>query len=310
MSFFEDIFDTSTAIGKGTFAITILVVLWLMVTGGSAGVLLYNITHPEVRGAGLRPEDLLSKPEVVRFAIPGARDREGWFFPGLTTSPTIILCHGYQGHRSDLITLVSALQKDRFNVFIFDFSAHGSTTGSTSLGPKETKELLAAVDAILQRTDVDRARVGVLGFDLGGYAALAAALSDKRIKAVAVDSAFDQPRVMFNLLAADSLLSRIPLVTTVAWWGYTVTNWGSRQEPALLQRLPALRDTAKFFIQGRDNPVLAEATLQLFLRAPEPRKQSVTPKSKYSEMQEDEKKDYEAEVVHFFLEAFPPVIGR
>lgn len=309
MSFFEDIFDSNSTAGKATFILAIFLILWLLVTGGVAGLLLFRITHPEVRGVGVRAEDLPSKPEVVPFRVPGGNeDREGWFFPGVTTSPTVILCHGYQTYRGDLITLVSSLQKDRFNVFVFDFSGHGKSGGSTSLGSKEAGELLAAVDAVLQRVDVDRTRVGVWGYDIGGYAVVAAASADKRIQAIAVDSIYERPADFFAFQARNSALAKLPLTAPAARWGFTLMHWGARNDPPVSDRVGGLGAIPKFFIQGRDNPALADSTFQIFLRAPEIRKQSVMNKSNYAAMQEEERKGYETEVVQFFIAAFPPLI--
>lgn len=310
MSFLEDILDSSTTQGRVFYGILFLLLAWFLCTAAIGAVVLYSVVKPEVAGAGLQAKELLNQPEVLTFAIPGANGREGWFFPGQTTSPTIILCHGYQTYKGDLITMVSALQKDRFNVFVFDFSGHGTIAGSTSLGSRETNELRAAVDAILQRTDVDRTRVGVWGFDLGGYAAVRAAVADPRIKAIAVDSVYDTPRDMFDLLAQRSALSKVPLTLTFARWGFTLMNWGARNDPPLTTQVGKLKDTAKLFIQGRDNPALASTTLRLFLGSPEPRKQTIMPKSNYAAMAEDERKNYETEVVHFFLDSFPPIISR
>lgn len=310
MSFFEDIQDPDTTKGKIAFTAMFLLVVLLLLTAAVSGSLLYRVVKPEARATGLEATDLPSRPEVVNFTVPGGKTREGWFFPGQITSPTIILCHGYQTHKADLITLVSALQKDQFNVFIFDFSGHGKVPGMTSLGPHEAKELQAAVTAMLARTDVDNTRIGLWGFDLGGYAAVSVALTDKRVKAIAVDSVFDTPRAMFELRARLSALSRYPLAMTFARWGYTILNWGSRNDTPLSERVGALRETSKLFIQGGDNPELAKSTLQLFLKSPEPRKQAVIPKSDYVRMLEDERKTYETDVVHFFREAFPLIIIR
>ena len=310
MSFFEDILDSSTTVGKVAYAITFAFLGWFLITAAVAGTLLYSLVKPEVRGADLRDSDLFSKPELITVQAAGGKPRDGWFFPGLTTSPTIILCHGYQGHKGDIITMVSSLQKDRFNVFVFDFSGHGRAPGATTLGPGETKELLAAIDVILKRTDVDQTRVGVWGFDMGAYAALSAALADPRVKAVAADSVYDQPRTFFELLARRADISKVPLSVTFARWGYSMMNWGARNDPPLSQRVAALRETSKLFVQGQDNPALAESTLQLFLRSPEPRKQAVFPKSNYATMIEEERKAYETEVVHFFLAALPPAISQ
>ena len=74
--------------------------------------------------------------------------------------------------RADVLTLVTALQEQEFNVFLFDFSGHGTSPGVTTLGYRETAELRAAVQTIATRDDVDPKRFGLWGVDMGGYAAL------------------------------------------------------------------------------------------------------------------------------------------
>ena len=56
--------------------------------------------------------------------------RDGWFFPGLRGAPTVIVCHGYRAQRADVLTLVTALQEQQFNVFLFDFTGHGQARES------------------------------------------------------------------------------------------------------------------------------------------------------------------------------------
>lgn len=50
--------------------------------------------------------------------------------------------------------------------------------------PRAVGDLRAAVDALLRRPSVDGARVGVIGFCMGGQLALAAACRDERLAAV------------------------------------------------------------------------------------------------------------------------------
>jgi pimeloyl-ACP methyl ester carboxylesterase len=308
MRLLDDIRDPGTMAGKVFFASFVLVILFALTVVGTAGYILYRVTHPDIRGAGLDPTTIISKPEVVKFRVPVARDREGWFFPGPTTAPVIILCHGYQAHRGDVLTLATALQKDRFNVLIFDFSGHGRAGGYTTLGYRETQELLAAIRSVLERPDVDQTRVGVWGYDLGAYAALSAAASEPRVRAIAVDSAYDTPVQQFNFRARQTGLDMVPFAATVARWGFLLLTWKDRAQPGLSSKVGQVKDIAKFFLQGSDNPEFSETTRQLFFRASEPRKQSILGRSNYAVMSEEERLNYETEIVHFFLESLPAVI--
>ena len=78
--------------------------------------------------------------------------REGWFFPGLRGAPTVVVAHGYREQRADVLTLVTALQEQQFNAFLFDFTGHGTSPGVTTLGYKETEELaIGGADTIRAR---------------------------------------------------------------------------------------------------------------------------------------------------------------
>src|ERR671922_2094055 len=139
------------------------------------------------------------RPEAVVFQVPELGKREGWFFPGLRRAPTIVLCHGYESSRGELLTLVSALQDHQYNVFVFDFAAHGANAGMTTFGYKEAEELRAAIDTLAARTDVDPASFGLWGYNLGAYAALREAESDKRVRALVLDSVYDEPKQMVKV---------------------------------------------------------------------------------------------------------------
>lgn len=132
-----------------------------LASGAVAGFLLYRILNPARSPAQAITADFPGHPETVTFQVPGVGKREGWFFPGLKSAPTIVLCHGYQSNRSELLTLVSALQDHQFNVFLFDFASHGSSPGRTTMGFREAEELRAALGVLARRPDVDTSRFGI-----------------------------------------------------------------------------------------------------------------------------------------------------
>jgi pimeloyl-ACP methyl ester carboxylesterase len=305
MDFLDDLRDSRTLVGKVFLSVTFLVLFAFLALLAISGFALVRTTAPERSGGTLDPNQLLVKPDLVNVAIPGGGSLEGWFFPGLRTAPTIVLCHGYRSQRSDILTMVTPLQEHQYNVFVFDFPGHGGTAGKTTLGPSEAKVVLAAVDELSRRTDLDAERFGLWGVDMGGYAAMAAAAADSRIKAVAVDNVYDAPSAFLRLQIERTGLGAVPLVNFFTGLGYTVMNWSQRNEPPVSELVARMSQTAKLFIQGRGNEPLANATLQLFLRAPEPRQQAVLQHATYSSMPDEEKREYENQLLNFFLLNLP-----
>ncbi len=273
-----------------------------------SGVVLYRVISPPTAGGELSPETLLGRPAVISFSS-SAGPSEGWLFPGRSTAPTIILCHGYLSNREELLTLVTALQEHQYNVFVFDFSGHGRNKRLTTLGYRETQELLAAISAVAAHPDVDRTRFGVWGTSLGAYAAASAAGSDIRIRAIALDSVYDDPMDMLDLLVERSGLNVLPFTPTLCRWTFRIMNFSGRKAPPLSKRLPALPGVAKLFVMANDNRALAESTAKLFEKAAGPRQQIIVSKSNYGAMTSDDKHSYEDNIVQFFLKYLPPAAG-
>src|SRR5947209_4027302 len=172
-------------------AVFALVFFAVLATAAIASFLLYRIVKPQRTSSEINMQSFPGRPDAVEFQVPGQGTREGWFFPGLRGAPTIVLCHGYESSRGELLTLVSALQDHQYNVFVFDFAAHGGNPGITTFGYREADEVRAAIDVLAVRNDVDAARCGLCGYNLGAYAALLEAEGDKRIRALILDSVYD-----------------------------------------------------------------------------------------------------------------------
>src|SRR5262250_3102290 len=157
-----------------------------------AGFLVYRIVKPSRTSTEINMNTFPGRPDAVQFEVPAPNGhREGWFFPGFRGAPTIILCHGYESSRGELLTLVSALQEHQYNVFVFDFAAHGANTGVTTLGYREGDELRKAEE-------------------------------DKRIRALILDSVYDDPEQMVKLGVERSGLATFPLMirSTQITFGY------------------------------------------------------------------------------------------
>ncbi len=286
-------------------AILALVFFAVLATAGVAGFLVYRIVKPQRTSSEINLQSFPGRPETVAFTVPGIGAREGWFFPGLRGAPTIILCHGYSSSRGELLTLVSALQDHQYNVFLFDFAAHGGNPGMTTFGFREADELGAAIDALAARNDVDPHSFGVWGYNLGAYAALREAERDSRIRALALDSVYDKPEQMVKIGVERTGLAGFPLMVRSAEISFELLNLPFRNQPAVSSRLSDLHNVPILFIQASDDPELARITRDMFLKAPEPREQAIIGRGNFVALNDEDKRAYETRVVSFFLLRLP-----
>ncbi len=102
---------------KLLMALLALAFFAVLATMAIAGFLVYRIVKPQRSGTEISMASFPGRPEVLEFEVPaGSGKREGWFFPGFRGAPTIILCHGYESSRGELLTLESALQSARWAI--------------------------------------------------------------------------------------------------------------------------------------------------------------------------------------------------
>jgi len=307
MDILEELRDPSSSIRGALTLILLLAVLLGLVCACIAGYLDYRMLHPEIRRSELTPEDLLGHITTVQYTLPGYGNRDGWFFPGLRGAPVLILCHGYRWQRTDVLTLATTLEENQYNVFVFDFSSHGKSPGSTTMGPREATEVLTAMAVMAQRNDVDRSKIGLWGADMGGYAALVAAAADRRVAAVVTESIYSQPIDFFTIELDREGYGSMPVIGWMSRLGFQLAELPYRGQPSLEVRLGALAKIPKLFIALRENGQLAESTLRLYGNSPEPREQWVMAQSSYLTMTNDEKRTYDNAVLSFFLRTLPPV---
>lgn len=307
MDILEDLRDPSSSIRGALTLIFLLVLLLGLVCACIAGYLDYRMLHPVSNRTGISQEDLLQHITTVQYTLPGYGSRDGWFFPGQRGGPVLILCHGYKWQRSDVLTLATTLEENQYNVFVFDFSAHGKSPGSTTMGPRETTEVLTTIAVMAQRNDVDRSKVGLWGSDVGGYAALAAAAADRRVAAVVTESVYDDPLDFFSVELDREGYGTMPVIGWMSRLLFRMAELPYRGQGPLTNRLGTLTKIPKLFIALRDNKMLAESTLKLYGASPEPREQWVMPQASYLTMTNDEKRTYDNAVLSFFLRTLPPV---
>jgi fermentation-respiration switch protein FrsA (DUF1100 family) len=137
-------------------------------------------------------------PEEVTFESRRTNTRiAGSFFRG-DRPAAVILSHGYGDTQEQMLPYAEFLHRAGFTVFTYDMRNRGRSGGeAVTMGALEPLDLIAAIDYLTTRDDLDQAKIGALGVSLGGSTTVLAAADDLRIKAIVDDSGFgDAPGVI------------------------------------------------------------------------------------------------------------------
>ncbi|MFN8007174.1 MAG: alpha/beta fold hydrolase [Terriglobia bacterium] len=285
-----------------------IILFVLLLALGLSGFAVYRALVPERLVETIDPSSfLLRNFQSISFDTPEKISMEGWFIPSVRGAPVIFLCHGYKSNRSELLTLASTFQENGYNLFLFNFRGHGSSTVSLStLGIKETQDLNAAINTVTERKDVDPNRVGVWGVTLGAYVALSAAVINEKIKVVVADSPFESPETFLDLQTASVLGVNNTVLNGTARGFFWLTTLGiSRPKESLLLSLAVTKRCEKLFITAEETPKLETQALTLFNHSPDPKELLRMKRSRTSILYDVERKNYENTVVDFFKKRLP-----
>ncbi len=285
--------------------LVVLILVLFAVVSGVGVFLTYRVVTARNPVENVTPDSAFqSNYENLSFADLKGGEHEGWLLVGLKGAPAVILCHGYNSNRSEVLSLATFLRQNYFNVYLFNFEGRKTKRSYSDLGPGETDIVLAAIGKIAAHEGVNPNRVGLYGVTTGGFAALAAAEQSPLVKALAVDSIYSHPREIFQAEIDEILGGQSSLFRWLSDAEFRLVTWRSKVPP-VRENLGKLQDVPKLFISGRDTPTLAAATERLYELAPEPKRLLVLETSQSAMASGDKKKEYENQVLTFFLHNLP-----
>ncbi len=139
------------------------------------------------------PADLGLPCESISFSSQGI-SINGWFIPAVSDTPppaVIVLVHGWSTNAAEMLLLARVLHKANFALLLYDTRGHGA---SGKDGPitirKFAEDIVAGIDYLETRSDVDKGRLGLFGRSIGGSGALLATSTEPRVRAVVSCAAF------------------------------------------------------------------------------------------------------------------------
>ncbi|MBV9327932.1 MAG: alpha/beta hydrolase [Chloroflexi bacterium] len=279
----------------------------------AAGFLVYQYARPRGQWGTDEPPDGLA--EEVSFPSAGDGIRiSGWYFRATdatpeTPAPVVILCHGIWTGRRECLPLALRFYAAGYNVLTFDFRAHGLSDGRfTSVGHHETNDVLGAIEYVKARADVDRARIGVVGFSMGAAAAIQAAARGDDVAALVADSAYatflDAAKYSFRLVTRVPHFPIAPMAMRWAKWLVNVDAGKLRPIDVIGQLSPRPVLIAHGAL---DEIVPVEHASRLFQAAGEPKELWIEPGAHHVGARDMDTDGYFERIQQFFGEAFSAV---
>ena len=166
---------------------------------------LLSIFPPKTRSQ-TTPADFGLDYEDVTFTTNDGIKLAGWWIPG-DGNKTVIIGHGYPFDKGNIMRPTRWLHP-KYNLLYYDHRSFGQSKGSvTTAGPRETKDVEAAIRFVKKK---QKGPIGLYGFSLSAAAMLMA--NHTGVKAVVSDSTYATMDNMINRVYAIFGPFRFPFV--------------------------------------------------------------------------------------------------
>lgn len=155
--------------------------------------------------------------ESVRFPTNNKRRLYGWWIPAqkdtMETASTLILVHGWNRNVGQMMPYIKELHPAGYNLLVFDSRNHGSSDPDEfSSMPKFAEDIIASVNFLEKKPEINLDKLGVVGLSLGGAASIFAASKDKRISKVITVGAFAHPAAVMKREIQKKHIPYFPLI--------------------------------------------------------------------------------------------------
>jgi uncharacterized protein len=169
----------------------------------------------DAENQGLSPASFQLPFEDVTFKSRDGVSLSAWWVPAPEARGTVVLVHGLNRSRIEMVKKAPFLHGLGWNVLLFDLRRHGSSGGTVrSLGFHERLDVVAAADFARSRAPLP---VVAWGISFGGAAATLAAAEDPEIDGLVCDSSFRSLR--------DTARHHLALFRHFRWWLRAVPAW-------------------------------------------------------------------------------------
>ncbi len=184
-------------------------------------------------------------------------------------SKVIIICPGFLMYKeSKPFVILSERLANTFDIITIDFRGHGSSTGLFTFSAREYLDLRAAVDY----ATIHYKFIGVMGFSLGGAAAINEAATNERIDSVMAVSAPTEFERIENRFIDKNVLIRM---LRKFEWRMMKMRPGNilLDKPKPIEKVGKISPRPIIFVHGTSDAIIdVQHSKDLFEKAKEPKR--------------------------------------
>jgi uncharacterized protein len=269
-----------------------------------AGVIAVGLvlSAPARAVVGAAPADL--GVEEISIASGSGATLRGWFVPGRPGAGAVVLMHGVHANRLSMLRRARLFNGEGFAVLLFDFQAHGESTGARiTFGYREGQDAAAAI--AYMRARLPNERVGAIGSSLGGAAALLAP-QPLDVDALVLESVYSDIGVATEnrIIAALGPIGVVAAPPITALFKLLLPPFlgVSAADLRPIDRIAQVR--APVLVAGGmlDDRTSIEETRMMFARANEPKRLWVVPRARHVDLEGFAPDEYRTRVLAFMIE--------
>jgi uncharacterized protein len=237
--------------------------------------LAWAFLHPPRRLHRTNPRAALGIDyERLAFKAADGVSLRGWYVPAPENAAprgVVVISHGYYGNRATMLPYLRFLHRAGYAAVLYDFRAHGWSGGRmASFGSREPLDLIAAIEWVQNRRELQDLPLVLLGESMGASVSLLVAAEITEVRCVVADSPFAR----FDSAVEGRLkLALGPVVAPV------VTPHARRvgekmlgvrcDEIAPIEAVPRIAPRPVFLIHGlKDKLILPENSRRILAAAP------------------------------------------
>jgi alpha-beta hydrolase superfamily lysophospholipase len=239
--------------------------------------------------------------EVTFHSDSGATLR-GNFLQGERGRGVVILMHGVRGNRGDMAEHATFLQAHGYSVLLFDFQAHGESSGEKiTSGYLESRDASAAV--AFARAKAPNEKIAILGSSLGGAAALLADPPPK-VDAMILEMVYpDIQRAVKNRIAI-VLGNWARVFSPLLTWQLKPRIGVDADWFSPIERIRKLRCPKLIIAGANDRHTTLEDSRALFAAAAEPKELWIMDNAAHENLYAVSRREYEQRILSFLEKSF------
>lgn len=258
------------------------------------------LAQPAVSTIGAIPHDLPIEPILIK--TTRGNTISAWLILAKSSKGGVLLMHGVRSNRLQMVERARFLYQAGYSSLLFDFQAHGESTGEhITFGYLEQQDASAAFHYLKRR--LPQQKIAVLGVSLGGAAAL---LSDipQQADALILEAVYSN----LETAIANRLEMRLGTIghylTPMLSWQIKPRLGFELADLAPIKHIAQIKTPVLIIAGAQDQHTkLAEAE-QFYQLAPEPKELWILPQAIHQDFQDYAPQIYQHKLLNFLEQSF------